>query len=194
MSFSNIQNLKKIKYFASGKTCCKTYNFMLLILHPCKITWPQEWVVARNWFVEVERGEMDGVRALGNQCQKLHFTPVWGFSVWHFPKVIMVSGLKKDCAYVDLRKPASSVPIGVGLNSLIWYLASICRTGDRGYFLGFWHFAEREAENDGSVNEEKNLWCSSSAPNPQQTSRKHYLPRECGWKTYYVQRETKGNV
>jgi len=35
-------NLNKIKYFTPGKMHRKTYSFTSLILHPCKITWPQE--------------------------------------------------------------------------------------------------------------------------------------------------------
>ena len=40
--FSNMQNLNKIKYFTPGKMHRKTYSFTSLILHPGKITWPQE--------------------------------------------------------------------------------------------------------------------------------------------------------
>src|SRR6266446_6917956 len=42
--FSNMQNLNKIKYFTPGKMHRKTYSFTSLILHPGKITWPQEWL------------------------------------------------------------------------------------------------------------------------------------------------------
>ena len=34
--------LNKIKYFTPGKMHRKTYSFTSLILHPGKITWPQE--------------------------------------------------------------------------------------------------------------------------------------------------------
>src|SRR6266567_5626096 len=40
--FFNMQNLNKIKYFTPGKMHRKTYSFTSLILHPSKITWPQE--------------------------------------------------------------------------------------------------------------------------------------------------------
>src|SRR6267143_502535 len=43
--FSNMQNLNKIKYFTPGKMHRKTYSFTSLILHPGKITWPQECIL-----------------------------------------------------------------------------------------------------------------------------------------------------
>src|SRR6266567_5775638 len=43
--FSNMQNLNKIKYFTPGKMHRKTYSITSLILHPGKITWPQECLV-----------------------------------------------------------------------------------------------------------------------------------------------------
>jgi hypothetical protein len=45
MLFCNMQNLNKIKYFTPGKMHCKTYSFTSLILHPRKITWPQQWML-----------------------------------------------------------------------------------------------------------------------------------------------------